>query len=169
MTDLVLLAGEFSRDGDPDVERAVRSLDGRCARVTIAVVSIPQRMLCYGVPFCGAAVIERVHDGAERECLRRACELSRMLCPRLCAEHLVVNGWSELVRHARGRGYDEVLVADAPSHLRDRLLLRRAGWPVGDQVALTASSSRSGSPNVSTNAISSTGRLRSFLGKPRSG
>jgi hypothetical protein len=169
MTDLVLLAGEFTREGDPEVTRALRSLDGRCARVTIAVVAVPQRLLCYGMPFCGAALIEQVHDGAERESQRRACEIARRMCPRLCVEHLVVTGWQELVRHARRRGYDEVLVADEPSHLRDRLLLRRAGWAVGDQVVLTASSSSSGSPNVSTNAISSTGRLRSFLGKPRSG
>ena len=169
MTDLVLLAGEFSHEGDPDVQSALRSLDGRCARVTIAVVAVPQRMLGYGTPFCGATLIEQVHDGMERECQRRACALAQQLCPRLCVEHLVVNGWPELIRHARRRGYDEVLIADAPSHLRDRLLLRRAGWPVGDQVVLTASSSSSGSPNVSTNAISSTGRLRSFLGKPRSG
>ena len=138
MTDLVLLAGEFTREGDPEVTRAVRSLDGRCARVTIAVVAIPQRMLSYGVPFCGAAIIEQVHEGMERECQRRACELAQRLCPRLCVEHLVVTGWSELLRHARRREYDEVLVADAPSHLRDRLLLRRAGWSVGDQVLLAA-------------------------------
>jgi hypothetical protein len=138
MTDLVLLAGEFTREDDAEIERAVRSLDGRCARVTIAVVAVPQRMLSYGMPFCGAALIEQVHDGAERECQRRACEIARQLCPRLCVEHLVVNGWPELVRHARRRGYDEVLVADEPSHLRDRLLLRRAGWTVGDGVALTA-------------------------------
>jgi hypothetical protein len=138
MTDLVLLAGEFTRDDDPGVTRAVRSLDGRCARVTIAVVAIPQRMLSYGVPFCGAAIIEQVHEGLERDCQRRACALAQTLCPRLCVEHLVVAGWPELVRHARRRAYDEVLVAEAPTHLRDRLLLRRAGWPVGDGVPLGA-------------------------------
>jgi hypothetical protein len=127
MTDLVLLAGEFAREDDPEITRAVRSLDGRCARVTIAVVAVPQRMLSYGTPFCGAAVIEQVHEGLERECQRRACGLAQQLCPRLCVEHLVVTGWPELLRHARRREYDEVLVADAPTHLRDRFLLRRAG------------------------------------------
>jgi hypothetical protein len=124
MTVDVLLAGEFTRDPDREIADALRSLDAGCGRLTVALVAIPQRVLGYGLPFCGVALIEQVRKDTLCEAQRRACRIASMAPGDLRVEHLVVAGWAELLRHAACGRYDAVLVAEPPSRLLDRLLVR---------------------------------------------
>jgi hypothetical protein len=130
----VLLAGEFARAPEVEMARALGSLGGPCARLTVAVVAAPHRLLGYGMPFCGAGLIEQVQDCLERDAQRRACRVASMAPEGVCVQHLVVAGWRDLARHVERRGYD-VVVCERPRRWRDRRLVRRASWPraAGDQ------------------------------------
>jgi hypothetical protein len=127
----VLLAGEFCRKDDSAVRRAMVAIDGRCTRLTIAVVAQPPGWVGHFAPCSGLVLLEEVYRELELEAHRTACSLTRLAPARTCVQHLVVTCWGDLVRHVRCRGYDTVLVADHPTRLRDRWLLRRMGWPVG--------------------------------------
>ena len=121
----VLIAWEFADDLEVEQAHALRSCGGR---VTVVVVAVPQRVLTYGMPFCGVALIEQVREGLVRDAQRRACRIARTAPDGVCADHLVVTAWCELVRHARCREYDGVVLGGPPTRLGDRLLVRRAGW-----------------------------------------
>jgi hypothetical protein len=127
----VLLAGEFRRTDDAGVRRALGRIEGCCTRLTIAVVAEPPGWVGHFAPCSGLVLLEDVYRELEHEAHVRACSLTRLAPPRMCVEHLVVSCWCDLLRHARCRGYDTVLVADRPTRLRDRWLLRRTGWQVG--------------------------------------
>ena len=127
----VLLAGEFRRGDDAAVRRAMARIDGCCTRLTIAVVAEPPGWVGHFAPCSGLVLLEEVHRELELEAHHRACSLTRLAPPRMCVQHLVTSCWGDLMRHVRCRGYDTVLVADRPSRMRDRWLLRRTGWEVG--------------------------------------
>jgi hypothetical protein len=131
----VLLAGEFRRADDAAVRRAMARFEGRCTQLTIAVVAEPPGWVGHFAPCSGLVLLEEVYRDLESDAHRRACSLTRLAPPRMRVEHLVTSCWCDLVRHARCRGYDTVLVAERPTRLRDRWLLRRTGWEVGLEAA----------------------------------
>jgi hypothetical protein len=126
----VLLAGELSDVADSDICGVMRRIEGRCTRLTVAVVVSPPGPLTYLGPFSGVLLVEHVQRELQVEAERRARRLPCLAPDGLCVEHLVSASWTDLVRHARCRGYDTVLLADRPTRLRDRLLVRRMGWSV---------------------------------------
>jgi hypothetical protein len=137
-----LLAGEFCDVDDAAVRREMAQFDGRCTRLTVAVVVRPPSPLTYCGPFSGVLLVEEACRALQLEAEQRARQLPRLAPDGVCVEHLVAASWRDLVRHADCRGYDAVLVADRPSRLRDRLLVRRLGWSAagldagtGDDVA----------------------------------
>jgi hypothetical protein len=125
----VLLAGEFTSAPEVEVAHALRSVHGRCACLTVAVVAVPHRLLGYGLPFCGAALIDQMQDGLERDAQRRACRVACMAPDGVRVQHLVVAGWRDLARHVERRGYD-VVVWEPPGRWLDRRLVRRAPWSI---------------------------------------
>jgi hypothetical protein len=125
----VLLAGEFASAPEVEMARAMRSLNGPCARLTVAVVAVPYRLLGFGMPFCGAGLIEQMHDCLDREVQRRACRVACMAPEDVCVQHLVVEGWRDLARHVELRDYD-VVVCERPRRWQDRRLVRRAPWSI---------------------------------------
>lgn len=126
-----LLAGEFCDVDDRAVRRVMAQFDGRCTRLTVAVVVRPPCPLTYCGPFSGVLLVDEAHRELQLEAEQRARQLPRLAPDGVCVEHLVVASWRDLVRHAGCRGYDSVLVADRPTRLRDRLLVRRVGWSTG--------------------------------------
>src|SRR4051794_37901785 len=89
----VLLAGEFSGTQDVDMSTLLRDVPGPCVRLTVAVVAVPTRMLCYGMPFCGVALIDQANEGLMRDAGRKACRLASAAPDGVCAEHLVTERW----------------------------------------------------------------------------
>jgi hypothetical protein len=130
MSTEVLFAGELASVSDLEMARALESLNMPCGRLTIAVVAVPHRVLGYGLPFCGVALIEQPHDELERDAQRRACRVAATAPECVRVEHLVVGGWRDLVCHVERRGYDEVVVWEPPSRLVDRWLVGRTGWSI---------------------------------------
>ncbi len=125
-----LVAGELCEVDDDAVRRVLARFDGRCTRVTVAVVVRPPCPLTYCGPFSGVLLVEEARRQLQCEAEQRARQLPFLAPAGVCVEHLVAPGWRDLVRHAECRGYDTVLVAGRPTRLRDRLLVRRVGWSI---------------------------------------
>jgi hypothetical protein len=134
----VLLAWEFADDLEVETARTLRLCVCAGSRVTVAFVAVPQRVLAYGMPFCGVALIEQVQEGLVRAAQRQACRTACSAPEGVCADHLVVTAWADLVRHVRGRDYDSVVVGGPPTRLGDRLIVRRAGWRSAQAARATA-------------------------------
>jgi hypothetical protein len=129
-----LLAAEFCDVDDDAVRRVMARFDGRCTRLTVAVVVRPPCPLTYCGPFSGVLLVEEARRELQVEAEQRARQLPCLAPDGVCVEHLVTASWRDLVRHAECRGYDTVLVTGRPTRLRDRLLVRRLGWsPEPDQ------------------------------------
>jgi hypothetical protein len=134
----VLLAWEFAEDLETEAARTLRRCVTAGSRVTVALVAVPQRVLAYGMPFCGVALIEQVQQGLVCAAQRAACRTACSAPDRVCADHRVVTAWSDLVRHARERAYDSVVLGGPPTRIGDRLLVRRAGWRAPRAAAVSA-------------------------------
>jgi len=160
----VLVAGEFRHTPPWSVLLALDDLATPCTTLVVAVVA--EHPGCTGLLLAYSLVPA---DDLRRELVREAgahaCRLAALAPPDVCVEHLATDGWRGLECHVAERRYDAVVVGEQPSRLRDRRLVRRAGWPVAQFEPYAVSDD----PNESTNASSSTGRRRSLVGKGRSG
>ena len=160
----VLVAGEFRHTSPWSVILALDGLAAPCTTLTVAVVA--EHPGCTGLLIAYSTVPSaELRRDLVREACAHACRLAALAPPDVRVEHLATDGWRGLERHVSERRYDEVLVGEPPSRLRDRRRVRRAGWPRARLDPYTVSDD----PNESTNASSSTGRRRSLVGKGRSG
>jgi len=160
----VLVAGEFRHTSPWSVMLALDGLAAPCTTITIAVVA--EHPGCTGL-FLAYSTVPSAELRRElvRDAGAHACRLAALAPPDVRVEHLVTDGWRGLERHVAHRAYDDILVGEPPSRLRDRRRVRRAGWPV----ARLDPDGVSDDPTESADAGSSTGRRRSLVGKARSG
>ena len=124
----VLVAGEFRHTSPWSVILALDGLAAPCTTLTVAVVA--EHPGCSGLLIAYSTVpsaeLRRDLCGG----LRRRVQAGALAPPDVRVEHLATDGWRGLERHVSERRYDEVLVGEPPSRLRDRRRVRRAGWRV---------------------------------------
>ena len=125
----VLVAGEFRHTSPWSVILALDELAAPCTTITIAVVA--EHPGCTGL-FLAYSLVPAAELRRElvREAGAHACRLAALAPPDVRVEHLATDGWRGLERHVAERRYEEVLVGEPPSRLRDRQRVRRAGWRV---------------------------------------